>query len=714
MANDIAALLRWLEGNGCGCGCEEKEPPKPLPDKPPAGPAFRSAAAPPALPVIPAAPIDEPFVPPAPSWDSPQRPGLWGAPHTPVAPEGRFNTLGPGAESVFRPWPVMEDGTLHTEEYIGIHHDRNAIRGQENIENAGFPPLPAGLILPAHGGGVTWFGMLYANWGGLPTRAQHRFTVTPEWLDAPLPSPENIPGERMVNEIAVMQFDEYFSGGRGNEERVVIATEARTITPATLTWPAGTTLHHYRSAYRSYLGYRDSGYYVTSSTALLALITTVTAVPENQLEWVEFSLPGLRKRWYIESASLSGRTLTQTFYVGIGEDQRQVVEWGRKPPKNWDPNVIDWTLDWRDATPTPTLRIDLGPEEQNLFLVSQFESRPELTPVPNFISPDGQVIARGTQLTAYGRTFPLSTLGSGSWSACRDADGETVILHEKEGTITALRGAERVETCTREEFETGVLRMPAGSFLRFGSEGQSHHAWPDTCAIAHMNNRAALAVTGEVPWRDRLKAGTKKDPPAWVWRGRPAKPAPAPPTLPRPPLGLTLADFMSGVTWGELAHADPWPKAVGPAQLPVSVVLGEDEEPNAEALTALAKRFFYPPAQWPEELDDRTNVPLNKGVLVTFTPLPLDTEEPRQWLMLRAKVSKGTPEEVLVQGMGHAMHRLGHNALAPRGWHPYVVQLLEPLANEQPLHLRAPFPISRLLLVTRPRTTLDGGGPIQT
>ena len=124
-----------------------------------------------------------------------------------------------------------------------------------------------------------------------------------------------------------------------------------------------------------------------------------------------------------------------------------------------------------------------------------------------------------------------------------------------------------------------------------------------------------------------------------------------------------------------------------PFLLPTRVLIGEEESPAA--LRALAKRILYPPARWPEELDDRTHV---RGLLtVTFAgALPGGGGAA---LLGRVRVGQAAPRDA---DYG-PLTLLGHNAAA-RGWQPFALRLPVVRTPDLTINLDIDAPLSRLLL----------------
>lgn len=110
---------------------------------------------------------------------------------------------------------------------------------------------------------------------------------------------------------------------------------------------------------------------------------------------------------------------------------------------------------------------------------------------------------------------------------------------------------------------------------------------------------------------------------------------------------------------------------------------------SPQALAALDKRILYPPARWPEELDDRTSAP--GRVRLTFQgDLPGGGTAT---LLLRVRVGSRLPECTL-----HGpVTLLGHNA-DRNGWHPATIQLDTPLTADMTVELDLNARVSRALL----------------
>ncbi|SMB93245.1 hypothetical protein SAMN00790413_01904 [Deinococcus hopiensis KR-140] len=222
-----------------------------------------------------------------------------------------------------------------------------------------------------------------------------------------------------------------------------------------------------------------------------------------------------------------------------------------------DPNPVSWTVRFE----SDHLAAQTWPSEP----------APPPLPSPRWKSEDGSVtvtgpptmdhdvLETGAALSAYGHTFSL-----GSWGAmCGPMDStgqaEAWVLHEDEGNISRVKDNGMVDVLDREVFEREVLRCPEGAFKRFLGLGLLSHTWPHWAfALCQTGVGATLqqevrAVTLHDPWRDSIKGkrpSTGTPPPAhWYWPARPGKrPKTMPSTAPVAPLGLTLADvFTAGV-----------------------------------------------------------------------------------------------------------------------------------------------------------------------
>lgn len=300
---------------------------------------------------------------------------------------------------------------------------------------------------------------------------------------------------------------------------------------------------------------------------------------------------------------------------------------------------------------------------------------------PHTFSPqrleDSEGKPEGT-LTAFGHTFE-----GGTWAAIRDAplrdergqvtDWERVlVLHASANTVTAVRMDGQVESIPREQFEREVLRVESGEFLGFSPVGTLFHSWPHDWAwcVCRTDTRA---VTLHEAWRDSQVTKPKPNdapppgPEHWYWKARPRKrPRRLPASAPRAPLRLTLADIAAPVL-----HDEPLKRGDGPLLLPETATAGE-----RDVRRVVAKRVYYPPAEWDEELDDRTSTtgPLRLTFKLPDPPRTPQGDDPGEdWaaaLVLRLKTAK---LDITVNGETIPLGKLGHNAGEKRGWHPYVV-----------------------------------------
>ncbi len=286
---------------------------------------------------------------------------------------------------------------------------------------------------------------------------------------------------------------------------------------------------------------------------------------------------------------------------------------------------------------------------------------------------EGGYLQSTATLTAFGHTFR-----GGTWAALRDTplvrkDGTTdwervIVLHASDTTVTAVREDGSTEAIPREQFEREILRVSPGAFTGFSSVGTLNNTWPPQWAWCGCQEEMR-AVAAHDPWRDSQKARPGEDaqpPPGsghWYWPARPGRrPRMLPAGAPAPPLGLTLADVT-----GTVLHDEPLKRREPPLLLPAEAKTGAAL--NVDVRAKVAKRLLYQPAEWPEELDDRTSV---TGMLrlVFHIPTVQSGEEVQAALLLRLKTKAKT---LRVNGVECPLYKLGHNADERRGWHPYVV-----------------------------------------
>ena len=384
-------------------------------------------------------------------------------------------------------------------------------------------------------------------------------------------------------------------------------------------------------------------------------------------------------------------------YWTIGR-QREVLESGELPsvpvPETdlWQAGVV---LQIRDAD---------DPYPWGLYDCTWLNSMPrEVRPEPplpwtdrTWQTPGREIVwtpEGGGTLTAYGHTLTGGTWGGvsppGSWH-----EGRAVVLHEMEGTVTALWPDGKRESCARAEFEARVLGCEKDAFQHFSPIGLGANVWPPQWTWAVTGDDEARAVTAWDAWRDL----TKRE-----WPGRPRRrpERAAPPARLRPPLGVTLA------TTGRVPRYEEPLKIIEGQQQPpwhlpakVEVQRGGEWMAEPKALAALAKPALYPPALQNEALDDRTSV---RGLLrVTWAGEPLPDggtrHEARAALLLRVKTGAKLPT-LTVNGIAVPLRPLGRSA-GGRGWQPYLATWDAPygVVRATPLTLSCSAPLSRLLL----------------
>ncbi|MFB9084001.1 hypothetical protein [Deinococcus wulumuqiensis] len=308
----------------------------------------------------------------------------------------------------------------------------------------------------------------------------------------------------------------------------------------------------------------------------------------------------------------------------------------------------------------------------------------------------------GGKLTAYGHT-----LSGGTWTGISppegSPEGRALILHEQGDTVTGIWPDGRREECSRKDFEAKVLKCEPGAFRQFSPVGLGANAWPPQWGWAVTGDDEARAVILWDAWRDL----TTRE---WPARPRSRPKRPKPPALPKPlgpparllpPLGVTLA------TTGRIpVYEEPLKIIEGKQQPPWHVPAtverwaGGTWVADPAALAALAKPPLSPPAEQLEALNDRTSV---RGLLrVTWAGEALpsgDTGHDMQAaLLLRLKVG-GAPPTLTVEGAPVLLRPLGRSAGA-RGWQPYLATWGAPYGTvrEASLILRCSAPLSRLLL----------------
>lgn len=365
-------------------------------------------------------------------------------------------------------------------------------------------------------------------------------------------------------------------------------------------------------------------------------------------------------------------------------------------------------------------RQELSPEDETPVLrdiiLTPWPAAPD-DPEDAFTACDGKIKVvgqrrdnaelEGRKLEAFGHTFE-----GGSWAAIRDApkrdengkitDWNTVlVLHMGEDAVTAIREDGSAESIPREVFFHEVLRVPLETRITertvFSPVGTMYNTWPADRAWVTLEQECR-AVTLHEAWRDSQvnspnmpsdeappgapppPAPVDPDAPVvslypahWYWKKRPRqrpKKLPLPQDAPKAPLRLTLADVSAQVRTDERLK-----RGEAPLQLPkTATVNGEN------VLPIVAKKFYFPPAEWDEELDDKKNT---AGPLTLTFDLPDPPRSPNPemndpgetWaaaLMLRLRTTAPT---IKVNGKVVRLGRLGHNADEKKGWHPYVVQV---------------------------------------
>lgn len=125
-----------------------------------------------------------------------------------------------------------------------------------------------------------------------------------------------------------------------------------------------------------------------------------------------------------------------------------------------------------------------------------------------------------------------------------------------------------------------------------------------------------------------------------------------------------------------------------PFLLPVQVMVRGEASPAA--LAALAKRTLYPPARWPEEMND--GLTASGPMTVSFGgSLPSGGDAV---LFGRVRTRRGKVPMDVQHG---PVILLGHSAQAG-GWQPFALPLAQPLVPEMTVEVNLNAPLSRLLL----------------
>lgn len=651
-------LLLGLLGEDCCCCCKERDEQERQQRnrRSPAAPyqVARLAGGDPATgrPSMPprrrAGPVDEPFIPLPPSYDTPQRPAQFaGNVHLPRSNErgaflGEAGTLTGGGM-------VLDNGRIIFPPFQVIDHHAREVRTQQR-----------GEIVSTYG--YTEGGMVVPPLGPALARAPEK-RLTPYAF-------ESVGIRLWLTDITPRQ---------GGEQR-------RDITLTTLRWDG------------------SQGSEVLSTEQRHGTVYSAQVRLDNQ------GRPG--------EAFVGYELLTAWAQPSDGPQYRtrERLLYGKREPGRGEP-VLLWRVDYQlrtlsewgaDLQPvgTQTRTPITGPLEWQTFDDWPYESL--VINGERFISPDGKVVVSGDDLqsddpqrlrdgevlSAYGHA-----LTGGTWTALRDTphwDAEKkawdfsplIVLHEQGEVITAIRPNGSRETCTRTQFEAESLRCEAGAFLGFSPVGLMEHSWPPQWAFALCGDDTRALVAHD-PWRDCAKKRTAGAPASWFWPGRPAKRPRTVPSRPRAPLGVTLADILPA------SQPEPLAKGEGPLRLPAGAELVEGARVvgGGTPLAAVAKRLLYAPAEWPEELNDKTGI---KGAV----RLTWATAAGQAVLLVRAK-APSTGLRCNVDGVEVQPWKLGHNTPEKRGFHPY---LLVTAAKGNTLTLETNGTLTRVLRLDRSET----------
>ncbi|EYB67013.1 hypothetical protein DEIPH_ctg052orf0005 [Deinococcus phoenicis] len=703
----MRALLD-LVGEGCCCCCDKEGEPATrsrtgvpslaghLPLSPPGRTAQTGRLEMPPLKLRPV--LDESFVPPVPSWDSPQRPGAWGAGFIPGVLDGpsprvftheRVGEADPLPDSgpFFPPTFQRPDGTS-----VALPGGPLRVRVGEGALAVDLTPrtlYPAGWAYAYDPYGPYQLGVYHPRGDIQPTPdALSPFGALPGLLVPP-------PGATLPLTFPAIRFR---TGARGSETAAPLLEWERLPDAALFLstgeeWPAFDAIG---------TRWRER-----------VVVGTWPEVPAQGPEIVT------ERRGPITRGVLQARANDpgsgDVTSLQVYREERPSAEGGTR---YWTVGVTgtEWVegAEWQVGV-VLQLRTSGDPYPWHDYSCSWVNSMPrETVPPPElpwsertWATPDGQVTwtpGTATQagtLSAYGHT-----LAGGTWAGLSPPvtpggalpdPGQAVVLHERGGTVTALWPGGRRESGTRAAFEAGGLRCAAGAFRQFSPVGLGSNVWPPQWAWAVTGEDEARALTAWDAWRD----STPRE-----WPGRPKRRPPpghalSPPAALRPPLGVTLA------TTGRVPRGEEPLKARDgrrqpPWQVPATVeVQGEGWTPSAAALAALAKPMLYPPGGQEERLDDTTSA---RGTLrVTWAGERLPDggtrRELRAALLFRAKVPAGQLPTLTVNGLAATVRPLGRNA-GTRGWHPYLATwgaLYAPVAAS-PLTLTCSAPMTRLLL----------------
>lgn len=484
-----------------GCGCRKRcccGAPDPAPT-PPATPLFGQA---PRTILPPRLPDETPFIPTPASFDSPQLPGAWGTPHQPeVAAGGVFGGSGGGQQQAVM---VHDDGTLRAVNATRVDHQTrevmtvNVSANQTDLSGA---PDPGDYGVPST------YAVLGVNQDPRVQPYNQGFltagVVTRTWLQQTIPYPDGPVTDTSVSASV--------------PGAVATGMVAR---PGPAGLEVGTVY------------WRDVYWELRAGAA---------GDPDSLWErdaHIRVNLTDDVGNWLRLQRTPTISTRAGFTVLGEPVQPNDLDEDGNRIPReSHRSGRLTWTVPGGTNAPA-TYPDDPGADR--------------------WVSPDGRVrvagpvtsdhadLEPGGTLTAYGATFT-----AGTWAALcgpPDADGhpEAWIVHEAGGTVTLITPDGQVQTTTRAEFETQVLRVPAGSLKRWAGVGHLSNSWPPHWAVADVGNLGYRAVILHDPWRDSRAAPpppASTDPPEWSWPARPRRrPTTLPLTAPGALLGLTLAD----------------------------------------------------------------------------------------------------------------------------------------------------------------------------
>ncbi|WP_288481023.1 hypothetical protein [uncultured Deinococcus sp.] len=613
---------------------------------------------------------DSPFIPPLPSWDTPQRPSTWGDPIT--APDGTFGTPTP-SDAPIAPWGILslfdDQAQAHGLNFsFAVDHDaRQVMRRTSTLAlssglSPGAAPFPWRYLAERQPGDLTF----------PPVTSEGRQTADGFARYRDVTSRSGGTTTRTLADEVL-----HFSG----QQDTIVAGQ----TSAGGTIYAGQMDLWYRKAGEdTYVRYDPAGYRLATiwswngePTPPGYLVERVTQI-QARVTWMEgtqhedWLVLYQTTRRYVRpgEAAEAGYVSDRTEYtpITLSEEEQPGI-----PPDPAPPGP-------RFTAAAGAVQV-LGPHNRNPARLRNEEDAGDAT------------------LRAWGHTFT-----GGSWAALRDHPDGVVVLHERGDVVTALR-PDSVETCPRELFEREVLRCEPGAFRQFTDAGSLFTSWPHPWAMADCTAEVRAVVAHE-PWRDSTRRRAAGTPASWAWPGRPGRrPRVVPGQAPRPVLGLTLATVLPDAPLSE-----PLKRQESPLRLPslVDVWRGGAWAGDAAALRALRKRVLYQPAGWAEELDDRSSVrgrlrlhypydtptPGESGYPQVVATLLLRGRRPREALEVTVRLPGRAPQVVAAQ-------LLGHNAPEARGWHPYVLPLGPLPPGPVVVELTTPAPLSRALLALR-------------